>query len=273
AMFEAFGINKPNTTGIIQWMLNSAWPQMFWQLYDYYLMPNGAFYGAKIGSQPLNIAYHYGNHSIHVVNDTFASHNNLKAEIRILDLHSKTLYTQNVTLDIGEYKSQKVLDIPRIANLTTVYFLDLKLRDANGTIKGDNFYWLSTRPDVLNQKAATWFHTPQETFADFKALKKLPKVTLRAQHRFETKKQEGILHVTLENPTGNIAFFIRLSVIGEKSGQSILPVFWDDNYISLLPYETKTINARFPQPDPAKERPIFRLSGWNVNYHAARGPS
>ncbi|MCP5050990.1 MAG: glycoside hydrolase family 2, partial [bacterium] len=70
AMFEAFGINKPNTTGIIQWMLNSAWPQMFWQLYDYYLMPNGAFYGAKTGSQPLNIAYHYGNHSIHVVNDT-----------------------------------------------------------------------------------------------------------------------------------------------------------------------------------------------------------
>ena len=61
AMFESFGIRKPLATGIVQWMLNAAWPKMYWQLYDYYLMPGGAFYGARKANQPVNISYDYGN--------------------------------------------------------------------------------------------------------------------------------------------------------------------------------------------------------------------
>src|SRR6202522_1937598 len=37
AMFEAFSRNKYTSTGIIQWMLNNAWPSTIWHLYDYYL--------------------------------------------------------------------------------------------------------------------------------------------------------------------------------------------------------------------------------------------
>ncbi|HEY8151081.1 MAG TPA: sugar-binding domain-containing protein, partial [Vicinamibacteria bacterium] len=33
AMFEAFGRNKYTATGVIQWMLNNAWPSMIWHLY------------------------------------------------------------------------------------------------------------------------------------------------------------------------------------------------------------------------------------------------
>ncbi|MEA3227154.1 MAG: glycoside hydrolase family 2 TIM barrel-domain containing protein, partial [Planctomycetota bacterium] len=40
-MFEAFRANKATATGVVQWMLNAAWPKMYWQLYDKYLMPNG----------------------------------------------------------------------------------------------------------------------------------------------------------------------------------------------------------------------------------------
>ena len=39
SMFEAFRVNKKEGTGIVQWMLNSAWPSMYWQLYDYYNIP------------------------------------------------------------------------------------------------------------------------------------------------------------------------------------------------------------------------------------------
>ena len=48
-MFEAFVVNKPVTTGVVQWMLNSPWPEFYWQLYDYSLMPTGALYGTKKG--------------------------------------------------------------------------------------------------------------------------------------------------------------------------------------------------------------------------------
>src|SRR5206468_9305949 len=71
AMFESFGVNKPVTTGIVQWMLNASWPKMYWQLYDYYLMPGGAFYGTRKANQPLNLAYNYGDGSIYLINDRY----------------------------------------------------------------------------------------------------------------------------------------------------------------------------------------------------------
>ena len=37
AMFEAYSRNKYSSTGVIQWMLNNAWPSLIWHLWDYYL--------------------------------------------------------------------------------------------------------------------------------------------------------------------------------------------------------------------------------------------
>jgi exo-1,4-beta-D-glucosaminidase len=72
------------------------------------------------------------------------------------------------------------------------------------------------------------------------------------------------VHITLKNPTDKIAFFIELNVIDEQSGRSVLPIFWEDNYISLLPGETKTISGRFSIADTGGEKPLFILSGWNL---------
>ncbi len=55
AMFEAFAGNKYRSSGIIYWMYNSAWPSMYWQLYDYFFAPNGAFYGTRKACENLFI--------------------------------------------------------------------------------------------------------------------------------------------------------------------------------------------------------------------------
>jgi exo-1,4-beta-D-glucosaminidase len=264
AMFEAFGVNKPNTTGIIQWMLNSAWPEMFWQLYDYYLMPNGAFYGTKTGSQPLNIAYNYGDKAIYLVNDTHVSYENLNAEIRIFNFDSREISSTSMSVPLGENESKKIFNIPVIKGLSPIYFLDLKLKNSAGKVVGDNFYWLSLKEDTLDEKGTTWFYTPMKEFADFTGLMDLPKVVLDAQHKFETVDSEQLVHVTIKNPTDKIAFFIELKVIGDQSGRSVLPIFWENNYISLLPGETKTVSGRFSGEDTRGERPMFVFSGWNL---------
>jgi len=274
-MFEAFAVNKPVTTGIIQWMLNSAWPELFWQLYDYHLMPNGAFYGAKSASQPLNIAYHYGNDAIYFVNDTLTDYKNLEADIRLLSLDSKTLFQKNLTVNAPAGASVKILKLPisKINGLSRVYFLDLRLRNQRGKLQGNNFYWLSTVKDRPDYKKSTWFHTPLKEYADFKPLRTLTPVTINASHRLRRDGEERVMDVTLENPTDKLAFFIHLDVVDPKTGQSILPVFWEDNYISLLPGETRTISARIgdrpgigdrPEKERLGDRPVFTLTGWNV---------
>ncbi len=63
AMFESSGTQTGDNRNCAV-MLNAAWPKMYWQLYDYYLMPNGAFYGARKANEPLHIAYDYGKNSV-----------------------------------------------------------------------------------------------------------------------------------------------------------------------------------------------------------------
>jgi exo-1,4-beta-D-glucosaminidase len=88
-MFEAFAVNKFHSTGVVQWMYNSAWPTLYWQLFDYYLMPNGAFFGARKSSSPVLPIYNYGNNSIYVNNDRLKELNGLSLEVKVYDINSK----------------------------------------------------------------------------------------------------------------------------------------------------------------------------------------
>jgi len=264
AMFEAFTVNKPRSTGIIQWMLNSAWPSLFWQLYDYFLMPNGAFYGAKKANRPLNVIYNYGDKSIYIVNETFSAYDNLNIQIRVFNFNSQEVFSEALSAEVGKYESKKIMAIPPIKGLTPVYFIALDLYKKDKSCRLDNFYWLSQKPDVLDDRKTTWYYTPQREFADFSSLQKLAKVKLEADYRFEYSGEAGLIYVTLRNPGGNIAFFVELKVIGERSRRSLLPIFWDDNYITLLPGESKTLYGRFPNPAFIGEKPEFVFSGLNV---------
>ncbi len=263
-MFESFGVNKPSSTGIIQWMYNSAWPAMFWQLFDYYLMPNGAFYGTKAACEPINIVYNYGDKDIYIVNDTHRIYHDLTAEIRIFNIGSKRVFKQDIPVSVGEFSSIKILETPSVEGLSTVYFMDLKLKDASGNLLSSDFYWLSTKEDILDEDRSTWFYTPNKAFADFTGLKDLQEVQIEAAHQFEDLGEQMELQVTLQNPSDRIAFFIVMNVYRAESGDSVLPIFWDDNYISLLPGETREIRARFLKEDLKGETPAFRLNGWNT---------
>ncbi|MCK4295134.1 MAG: glycoside hydrolase family 2, partial [Candidatus Marinimicrobia bacterium] len=111
-MFEAFVAHKPNSTGVIQWMLNSAWPEMYWQLYDSYLMPNGAFYGAKKACQPLHLLYRYAFDDIRAINETLQTYPAVEAQIRVFNLQSEKIFEERIEFNLPPNSSQKIMDIP-----------------------------------------------------------------------------------------------------------------------------------------------------------------
>jgi exo-1,4-beta-D-glucosaminidase len=264
AMFESFGVNKPEATGVVQWMLNSAWPELFWQLYDYYLMPNGAFYGAKAGSQPINIAYNYGDKDIYVVNDTYEPLENLTALVKVLDIDSKVIYDKQLPIDIKEYESKKILDLPAFENISNTYFLSLKITGEQNNLVSENFYWLSAKDDVIDYSDDTWFVTRNKSYADLSALKTMSKSEIEAKYEFTNIADEQILTTILKNKSENIAFFIELNVYNKATDESILPVFWENNYVSILPGETITIRARYAQKELNGGQAAFRFNGLNL---------
>ncbi len=265
AMFEAFSIRRPATTGIIQWMLNSAWPEMYWQLYDHDLVPNGAFYGARDASRPVNIAYDYADRGIVVVNDTDQPLGSVTARVRVFDLRSRLVAETAETVTVEAGAIVRALTLPEIPELEgNAYFIDARLLGAEGAELVSSLYWLSTQPDVLDWKASEWWVTPAARHADLTGLAHLPQVELEVDHDLRATDDGWILEVSLENSSDGIAFFVELSVAGAQSGRLAAPVLWSDNYLSLLPGERRQVRAEIPAHALRREEPRFRYSGINV---------
>jgi exo-1,4-beta-D-glucosaminidase len=257
AMYEAFGAAKPAATGIVQWMLNSAFPKMYWQLYDYYLLPGGAFFGARKGSEPLHVLYDVGHHDVHVVNDTRADLNGATVRVTLLDQASKVVLERRLRISCPALAAARIQDLPPLPEGKDVHFLDLRLTDARGRELSRNFYWLSSRKDAWDLATYTESSAPCTQYADFTGLNRLAPARVTATCRAAS----GGWEVTLANPTDRVAFFLEMQLL-DAQGTPVVPVLWDDNYVSLLPGETRTIRVRRTVPGPGRLE--VAVKGWNI---------
>ena len=281
AMMEAYGRNKYTSTGIIQWMLNNAWPGMIWHLYDWYLRLGGSYFGVKLACEPLHVQYSYDDRSIVVVNSYYQSFPRLKVTAKVYDLDMREKFAKEATLDVTPDSSTRVFTLPEIAGVSSTYFVDLKL-ESSAKLASRNFYWLSTKPETIDwdrsnrdpsgeYQISTW--TPTKTFADYTALNSLPAVDLEATAQSRQDGPQSSTTVTLHNPSRTLAFAVRLKVnrapLGYVSREAptdyeVLPVLWQDNYFPLLPGETRQVTATYNAKDLGHSAAFVEVEGWNV---------
>ncbi len=288
AMFEAYARNKFNSTGVIQWMLNNGWPSLIWHLYDYYLVPAGGYYGTKKANEPLHVLYSYNDRTIAVVSDAVTV-NAVRVTAHLYNFDGTQKWTQDALVDVAPDKATVAFSVPQLSDLSTTYFLKLTAADRSDKILSDNFYWLSTKSDEMDwQSTRGTATTPQLTYADMSALQHLAPVSLRLQTKpaaspcptpFAVHPQgapttppvilpgceDGTQYeqLTVTNPTKTLAFMVHLRLV-KSDGEDIVPAFFDDNFVSLLPGESRTIGARYRGDDAGKLPAHFEVSGWNV---------
>ena len=258
AMFEAFRINFPDATGIVQWMLNSAWPSLYWQLYDYYLIPTSAYYGVKKGNQPQQLIYNYNNRSVYAINECIDKSIDAKAIVRLYSESSTLLLEDEIPLNITSNTFERIFDLPK---LETNAFLSVQLID--NEIIAENFYWLSAKEDVHDYKNSEWWVTPIISYADFKNLANIKQASLNVSTNIAEVNGKLLVTAELENPLESIAFFTQLMLKDEK-GDIIFPAFWCDNYVSILPGEKRTFECLLEKPIVAENALTLTVSGWNV---------
>jgi exo-1,4-beta-D-glucosaminidase len=264
AMFEGFGANKYTSSGVIQWMLNNAWPSLIWHLYDYYLRPAGGYFGTKKACEPVHVQYAYDDKSIVVVNSTYQALKNLKASAKVYDINLIEKFSQEATLDSAADSSQRLFKIPDLQGLSGTYFLKLTLTDARGSLVSRNFYWLSTKADVLNWDKSTWYYTPTTSFADMTALQQLSPVKLSASGHVSRQGTTEEARVVVRNPSSKLAFFIHLKMTRERDGEEVLPVLWEDNYFELMPGESRELTVSYQSKELNGSRPFLNVEGWNI---------
>jgi len=264
AMFEAYGRNKYKSTGVIQWMLNNSWPGVIWHLYDYSLRPAGGYFGTKKALEPLHVQFSYDDRGIAVVNGTQQTEQGLRVVAKLYSLDARELFSKDSTTDVEADGVARLFTVPEPPTNNTTYFLAMQLSRANGEVLSRNFYWLSTMPDVLDFAKTEWYYTPLSSTADLKDLQNLPKASVQASMKTKGAGEELEAHVTVENTGTSIAFLTRLRLLKAKDGPEILPVFWDDNYLSLLPGEKREVGVRIRKRDLGNNRPVLAVDGYNV---------
>ena len=288
AMFEAYERNKFNSTGVIQWMLNNAWPSLIWHLYDYYLVPAGGYYGTKKTSEPMHVIYSYNDRSVAVVTSLNTSYV-VKVTATLYNLDGTQKWTQDAMVDVFPDKASVVFSIPQPPDLSTTYFLKLYATDRYSKVESNNFYWLSTKPDEMDWNATRGTAvTPQSAYADMTALQRLAPAQVRVQTKpaaspcavpyavhpaaapttppvTAAECEGGFLYqqMTISNPAKTVAFMIHARLL-KSDGEDVVPALFDDNFISLMPGESRTIGVRYRTADLGRTPAHLEVSGWNV---------
>jgi exo-1,4-beta-D-glucosaminidase len=250
AQFEAFGARtgaQQPATGVVYWMLNSAWPSLNWQLWDNYLDAAAAYFATRKAHEPLHIQYDYSDGSVVVVNRFRQAQTELAATATVRDLTGAIVTTESQTIDslgAGETTTALKVSVPETVGPT--YFLELQLLRA-GKTASRNVYWLSSVPDVLALEDTTWQYTPARSFADLRGLEGLPAPAVDAD-LVTTTAPDGAttLELTLSNPasTNPPALGVHASLVGHDGGL-VSPVWWDENDVVLFGGEALTIRCSF----------------------------
>jgi hypothetical protein len=233
-------------TGVIIWKTQNPWTALRGQMYDYYLDPNAGLFALHNAAEPLHVMCNPIDGMIQIVNNTFESRRDLMLQVKTFTIEGKQLYFGQLLLEVGPTMTQKYFSIKEELDKTRKeygLFLQLSLLNMKREILSENFYWL---PDSAG---------------NFSGLQIMDKARLKVTAH---NLKNGAIEVKMNNPeNGPIAFFNRVSLLNPATHKRILPVFYNNNYISVLPGEEKKIVLDFNIPD-STIKPEVSIQGWNV---------
>jgi len=141
----------------------------------------------------------------------------------------------------------------------------LELQTSDGKTASTNFYWLSAKKNVYEWAKTTYKYTPVSSYEDFTALQNLPKVKLDVNEARATGPDGSAVQVIVKNPSDHLAFQVRFGIQKRGQTEEILPVFWDDNYIELMPGESREITARYLPTSDISGPLELTVAGWNID--------
>ena len=239
------------TTGIITWMSNPAQPSFVWQIYHHDLEPNSALFAVKKAAEPIHIQLNEANGDVQVINNLDSPLENAHAHLAIYNLDGSVKYEHDFDVTAAPSLATTVGSVAWPANLSAVHFVKLELHA--GKLISDNFYWRAL----------------PEHQDDLKALAGLATIALDAKVGRSDADGKSVISVTVHNPGNGIALMTHLQLRRKHSGERVLPVYYSDNYVSLLPNETRTITIEAATPDLKGEDALVVVDGWNVGVMAS----
>ena len=241
-------------TGVLTWMSHPAQPSFVWQLYHYDLEPNSALYATQKASESVHVQFNDSDRTVEVVN-------NKPVQLIGMTL-TQTIYRLDGGIDkklvtpidlLPASSTRQLYTIWVNPHITEVYFIKLDLTDASGGLVSTNFYWQNVAQD------------------NYSLLDTLPTATLTIRAVARVVSDQTVLDVTVTNPSNAVALMTHLQLHDSGSGKRVLPVFYSDNYLSLVPGESRSLTVEAATKD-VNGSPVLLIDGYNVNVQPVEGP-
>lgn len=243
-MYEAWQDKMwDDASGLLIWMSHPAYPSFVWQTYDYYYDPTGCYWGARKACEPQHVQWNCLTGSVKVVNTTAQPMKDVKARAVIFDLSGQQVAEREAVVSVDASNQAEAFVLNSLPK--GLLFIRLELTDAAGRLLSENLYWTNTEKDL-----------------DYTVLTRLPEARL-------TVEAVGNHAFRLKNHTKTVAFANRLRLTDAKTGERILPVYWSENYVTLMPGEERVITFEtecadrpvrlLVKPFGHKERQLLKL--------------
>lgn len=272
AKYESYATHWSNRKMTINWMLNNHWPSFFGHLFDYYFKQGGGYFGAKKGLQSVSVMWDYfatGDRSkaqVYAVNQRSEPLNNVSVSVRFYNLDGVQKHiVEAKNLNVPANSSIEALTVARVSGLSSVYFVRCQLLDSAGKPLAENVYWESPAGDDLGPASNdSQFQVKWAQLADMTALNTMPSAGITVAGTYEEVNGETRAHIRFSNNSKHIAFFLRAEIAGDATGAEILPIRYDDNYITVFPGEDHSIEAVVDTSLLAGHKPVVRVEGYDV---------
>jgi hypothetical protein len=259
AIFEGFNAHlwRPNSGRMI-WMTQPAWPSNMWQMFSSDYDTQASFYGVMKASEPRHVQLDLSTWDVGVINTTTEPLNGAKVEASVYALDNKQLFTKTVPVSIAMDDMANVLKLPLAdifaqPGMDAPVFVRLNLISQEGQTISTSFYWLSAHEE------------------DMRKLNTLPQASIDSKLNISTEGQEKVITALLTNEGEQAAIELKLTLEDAASGERILPAWYSDNYISLLPGESRTLTIRYSE-NAAKGEAALGLRGYNLAQKVLRVP-
>jgi len=247
AIFEGMNAHlwSPNS-GRLLWMTQPAWPSNTWQILNADYDTQSSFYAVKKACEPLHVQLDLSNDNVAVVNTTNDAQAGLTLTANVYSLENKVLLHKEEKRDAAAdaLTDGFQLELAPLLAAEKMVLVNLELRNASGEVVSRNFYWLGADSE------------------SYRRLNRLPTATVSATAR-STRAGDNIrVKAELSNTGTAVSLATKLTLLN-ADGSRILPAYYTDNYVSLLPGESREIEIEYPAKS-ANGPAQVALRGWNL---------
>ena len=245
-VYEAANKARPRNAGTHLWKVNASWPSMMWELFDWYLHTNSGYYQMKEALKPIHVQYSIDDDGIQIVSTQPDALNGARVHAEIVNLQGAPESTADFTVDAAADATTRAGSLAGKFADNHAHFLALTLTAADGKVLDHDVRWVAD-DDVCGElqtlAPATVVGRVEETHVD---------------------GPETVDSIGIENASNVPACDVRCEILSGPQGGEVLPSFWTDNALILMPHEKREVTVRCRTASLVGAEPHLIVEGFNV---------